>query len=304
MVERAAAEVTDEHVDEVLKQHPRAAGRLEAGRGRRRRRTATSSSVRDPSPGRGRTSPPRRRTTSFLLGRGRGDPRHRDRDPDAGARRRRASSTSTSRTTSPTRPREEHGERVRDHAASARRSWSSPTSTTTSPDRSGDFETLDGADARRSARTWRRTRRSRPRRVVRGRLLDLLRRGEPLRGARSRWSTATPTPSSGTSAKDVDRRNGWPKSRERSAPRPSARSKRILVIDRVAETAGPRRPPRTRSGRPHRGDRRAERHRARRRSTPACRRPAGSRPLEREITERKVFDFLKAQSEITDAPAT
>lgn len=162
----------------------------------------------------------------------------------------------------------------------------------------GDFESLEaltvriredlGKDAADQAEA-----------VVRGRLLDFLVDANPFEVPRSmvdRYSDSVIGEQKDLPAERLE------ELRENIRPEAEKAVKRLLVIDRVVETQNL-------VATEEELDGRIEEIAERNSTTPekiyANFQKAGRlESLEREITERKVFDFLKSQSEITDAPAT
>ncbi len=135
--------------------------------------------------------------------------------------------------------------------------------------------------------------------VVRGRLLDLLVEANPFEVPKSmveRYVDGL-----------IGDQPGLPPERAseiKESIRPEAERavKRLLVIDRVATT---QRLEATEQDIDEAVSQIAQRSGSPPEKVYASLQKAGRlEPLERDITERKVFDFLKSQSEITDAPAT
>lgn len=134
--------------------------------------------------------------------------------------------------------------------------------------------------------------------VVRGRLLDLLVESNPFEVPRSmvrRYAEGIlgeqPNIPEGRKAEIM----------ENIAPEAERAVKRLLVLDRVAQTQGL---DATEEEIDHRIEEIAERNGSTPEKVYASFQKAGRlEALEREITERKVFDFLKSQSEITEVPA-
>jgi trigger factor len=162
----------------------------------------------------------------------------------------------------------------------------------------GDFSDL--ADLTQRIRTdLQREATERAEAAVRGRLLDLLVEANPFEVPRSmvdRYVDGLVGEQSGLPAERMA------EIKESISPEAERAVKRLLLIDRVAATQ---------SLEATEGDIEVAISEIARRndSSPekvyASLQKAGRlEPLERELTERKVFDFLKSQSEITDAPAT
>jgi trigger factor len=161
----------------------------------------------------------------------------------------------------------------------------------------GDFETLADLrrkvsedlleDARRQAES-----------VVRGRLLDLLVEANPFEVPASmvnRYAEGILGEQTGLDPEKLD------EIRESIRPEAERAVKRILLIDRVAETQGL-------TATDDDVDARIEEIAAASDSTAAkvyasLQKAGRIEALERELTEKKVFDFLEEQSEITDGPA-
>lgn len=161
----------------------------------------------------------------------------------------------------------------------------------------GDFDSLDALKAR-VREDLEKDAADQAEAVVRGRLLDFLVEANAFEVPRSmvdRYAEGI-----------LGDQPGIPEERkaeilENIRPEAERAVKRLLVIDRVAQTQGL-------AATEDELDRRVEEIAERNGSTPekvyASFQKAGRlEALEREITERKVFDFLKSQSEITDAPA-
>lgn len=133
--------------------------------------------------------------------------------------------------------------------------------------------------------------------VVRGRLLDFLVEANPFEVPRSMVQRYAEGILGDQPNLPDDRKK---EILENIGPEAERAVKRLLVIDRVAHTQNL-------DASEEELDRRIEEIAERNSSTPekvyASFQKAGRlEALEREITERKVFDFLKSQSEITDAP--
>lgn len=134
--------------------------------------------------------------------------------------------------------------------------------------------------------------------VVRGRLLDMLVEANPFEVPRSmveRYSDSILGDQKNIPAERVE------EIKENIRPEAERAVKRLLVLDRVAQTQGL-------DATEGDIDERIEEIAAKSDATPekvyAGFQKAGRlEALEREITERKVFEFLKGQSEITEAPA-
>ncbi len=160
----------------------------------------------------------------------------------------------------------------------------------------GDFETLD-ALKERIREDLERDAGEQAEAVVRGRILDLLIEANPFDVPGSMVERYTDT--------ILGEQPGIPKERvaeikENLRPEAERSVKRLLLIERVAETQGLH-------ATEAELDLRIQEIAKRGGSTPekvyASFQKAGRlEALEREITERKVFDFLKKQSTITDAP--
>lgn len=161
----------------------------------------------------------------------------------------------------------------------------------------GEFETLDALKAR-VREDLERDAAEQAEAVIRGRILDLLTEANPFEVPFSMVDRYTET--------ILGEQPGMPKDRlaelkESLRPEAERSVKRLLLIERVAETQG--------LGATEADlDERIQEIAQRGGSTPekvyASLQKAGRlETLEREITERKVFDFLKQQSTITDAPA-
>lgn len=161
----------------------------------------------------------------------------------------------------------------------------------------GDFESLDALRTR-IREDLEKDATDQAEAVVRGRLLDFLVEANPFEVPRSmvnRYAEGI-----------LGDQPGIPKERmgeilENIRPEAERAVKRLLVIDRVAQTQ-------SLDATEEELDKRIEEIAEKNGATPekvyASFQKAGRlEALEREITERKVFDFLKSQSEITDAPA-
>ncbi|NJD19861.1 MAG: trigger factor [Gemmatimonadetes bacterium] len=161
----------------------------------------------------------------------------------------------------------------------------------------GEFETL-GALTARVREDLERDAAEQAEAVVRGRVLDLLVEANPFEVPRSMVDRYTDTLLGDQPGLPVERRT---EITENLRPEAERAVKRLLVIERVAETQGL-------EATEAELELRIEEIARRGASTPekvyASFQKAGRlEVLEREITERKVFDFLKQQSTITDAPA-
>ncbi|MHB1193376.1 MAG: trigger factor [Longimicrobiales bacterium] len=161
----------------------------------------------------------------------------------------------------------------------------------------GEFETLDALRAR-IREDLERDAAEQAEAVVRGRILDLLLEANPFEVPQSMVERYTDT--------ILGEQPGIPKERmaeikENLRPEAERSVKRLLLLERVAETQGL-------DATEAELDVRIQEIAERSGSTPekvyASFQKAGRlEALERELTERKVFDFLKKQSTITDAPA-
>jgi trigger factor len=160
----------------------------------------------------------------------------------------------------------------------------------------GDFETLDALRVR-VREDLERDAADQAEAVVRGRILDLLAEANPFEVPMSMVVRYTDT--------ILGEQPGLPKERlaeikENLRPEAERAVKRLLLIERIAETQGL-------DATEAELDERIQEIAQRGGSTPekvyASFQKAGRlEALEREITERKVFDFVKGQSTITDAP--
>ena len=161
----------------------------------------------------------------------------------------------------------------------------------------GDFETLDALRTR-IREDLERDAAEQAESVVRGRILDLLVEANPFEVPVSLVDRYTDT--------ILGEQPGFPKERmaeikENLRPEAERSVKRLLVIERIAETQGL---DATEADIDLRIQEIAERGGSSPEKVYASFQKAGRlEALEREITERKVFDFLKQQSTITDAPA-
>ncbi len=160
----------------------------------------------------------------------------------------------------------------------------------------GDFETLEALRSR-VREDLERDAAEQAEAVVRGRILDLLAEANPFEVPLSMVDRYTET--------ILGEQPGLPKERlgelkESLRPEAERSVKRLLLIERVAQTQGL-------GATEEEIDQRIEEIARRSGSTPekvyAGFQKAGRlEALEREITERKVFEFLKQQSTITEAP--
>lgn len=161
----------------------------------------------------------------------------------------------------------------------------------------GDFESLDALRAR-VMEDLKKDAADQAEAAVRGRLLDFLVEANPFEVPRSmtdRYAEGI----LGEQTRIPEERKA--EILENIRPEAERAVKRLLVLDRIAQTQGL-------DATEEELDQRIEEIAERNGSTPekiyASFQKAGRlEALEREITERKVFDFLKSQSEITDAPA-
>ena len=161
----------------------------------------------------------------------------------------------------------------------------------------GEFDTLD-ALKNRIREDLERDAADQAEAVIRGRLLDLLVEANPFEVPRSMVERYADTV--------LGEQTGVPKERvseikETLRPEAERAVKRLLVIDRVAQT---QRLEATEEDLDARIQEIADRSQSAPEKVYASFQKAGRLgTLEREITERKVFEFLKNQSTITDAPA-
>jgi trigger factor len=134
--------------------------------------------------------------------------------------------------------------------------------------------------------------------VVRGRLLDLLVEANPFEVPRSmveRYSDSILGEQKNLPAERME------EIKESIRPEAERAVKRLLLLDRVAQTQGL---DATEADLDRRIEEIAEKSGSAPEKVYASFQKAGRlEALEREITERKVFEFLKGQSEITEAPA-
>ncbi len=161
----------------------------------------------------------------------------------------------------------------------------------------GEFETMDALEVR-IREDLERDAAEQAEAVVRGRILDLLLEANPFEVPQSMVERYTDT--------ILGEQPGIPKERmaeikENLRPEAERSVKRLLLLERVAETQGL-------DATEAELDVRIQEIAERSGSTPekvyASFQKAGRlEALARELTERKVFDFLKKQSTITDAPA-
>lgn len=162
----------------------------------------------------------------------------------------------------------------------------------------GDFESLDALKAR-ILEDLKKDAVDQAESVVRGRLLDFLVEANPFEVPQSMTNRYAEGILGGQSKIPEERKA---EIMENIRPEAERAVKRLMVLDRIAQA-------RNLDTTEEEIDQRIEEIAERNGSTPekiyASFQKAGRlEALEREITERKVFDFLKSQSEITDAPAT
>ena len=161
----------------------------------------------------------------------------------------------------------------------------------------GDFESLEELRARIRSDLQKEAEQQ-AEAVVRGRLLDLVLDANPFEVPRSmvdRYVEGVLGEQPGIPPERMQ------EIREGVAPEAERAVKRLLVIDRIAQTQGL---DATEADIDEAISDIAERSGAAPEKVYANLQKAGRlESLERELTERKVFDFLKSQSEITDAPA-
>lgn len=161
----------------------------------------------------------------------------------------------------------------------------------------GSFESLDELKAR-VREDLERDAKEQAESVVRGRLLDFLVEANPFEVPRSMVQRYVESVMGDQGNVPPERLQ---EIRESITPEAERAVKRLLLIDRVARTQNL-------DADQEEVDRRIEEIADQNDTTPekvyaTFQKSGRLESLEREITERKVFDFLKEQSEITDAPA-